>query len=85
MTRKINIELKISKILLALERHFQKNCVYNLCNDPSIISNSALVDFNDKDFDSVRFVKVNSMPAVAEHSTAKYYVDNAISNSVDES
>ena len=54
-------------------------------NDPSIIKNTAHVDFNDKNLDNVRFVKVNSMPAVGEHLTAKYYVDNAISKAIDES
>ena len=62
-----------------------KNYVDNLFNDPSIIKNTAHVDFNDKNLDNVRFVKVNSMTAIGEHLTAKYYVDNAISNSVDES
>ena len=38
-----------------------------------------------KNLDNVRFVKVNSMPAVGEHLTAKYYVDNAISKAIDES
>ena len=54
-------------------------------NDPSIIRNTTHVDFNDKNLHSVRFIKVNSMPAVGEHLSAKYYVDYAISNSVDES
>ena len=62
-----------------------KNYTDNLFNDPSIIKNTAHIDFNDKNLDNVRFVKVNSMPAVGEHLTAKYYVDTAISNSVDES
>ena len=52
--------------------------------DPSIIKNSALVDFNDKNPDNVRLVKINSLPAVREHVTAKFYVDQAISNSVGE-
>ena len=39
---------------------------------------------NDKKFDNVRFDKVNSMPAVGEHLTAKYYVDQLVSDSVDE-
>ena len=43
-----------------------------------MIKNTAHVDFNDKNLDNVRFVKVNSMPAVGEHLTAKHYVDNAI-------
>ena len=61
-----------------------KKYVDNLFNDPSIIKNTAHVDFNDKNLDNVRFVKVNSMPTVGEHLTAKYYVDNAISNRVNE-
>ena len=70
---------------LSIREAASKNYVDNLFNDPSIIKNTAHVDFNDKNLDNVRFVKVNSMPAVGEHLTAKYYVDNAISNSVDES
>ena len=54
-------------------------------NDPSKINNTAHVDFKDKSSKNVGFNKVNSMPAVGEHLTAKYYVDNAISHSVDES
>ena len=53
-------------------------------NDPSIIENTAHVDFNDKNLDNVRFVKVNSMHAVGEHFTAKYYVDDVIFRSVHE-
>ena len=61
-----------------------KQYVDDKFNDPSIIKNTAHVDFNDKNPDNVRFVKVNSMPAVGEHLTAKYYVDNAISDRVNE-
>ena len=52
--------------------------------DSSIIKNTAHVDFNDKNLDNVRFVKVNSMVAVGEHLTAKCYVDNSIANAIDE-
>ena len=48
-------------------------------NGPSIIKNTAHVDFNDQNLDDVRFVKVNSMPAVREHLTPKFYVDQVIS------
>ena len=60
---------------------------YNLrrLNDPSIIKNNTHVDFNEKNLDNVRLVKVNSMPEVGEHLTAKYYDDNASSYRVDES
>ena len=47
-------------------------------SDPSLIKNTAHVDFNDENLDYVRFVKVNSMPAVREHLTPKYYVNQAI-------
>ena len=43
------------------------------------------VDFNDKNLDNVRFINVDSMPAVGEHLTAKYYVYHAIFHSVNES
>ena len=61
-----------------------KNYVRNKFNDPSIIKNNAHVDFIDKNFNNVRFVKVNSMPAVREHFTPKYYVDQALFYKVDE-
>ena len=53
-------------------------------NDLSIIRNTAHVDFNDKNLDNVRFIKVNRFPAIPEHLTAEIYVNQAISCSVDE-
>ena len=47
--------------------------------------NRAHVEFNDKKFKNVRFVRVNSMPAVGENLTAKAYVDQAFSNYIEES
>ena len=61
-----------------------KNYVDKKLNDPSIIENTAHVDFNDKNLDNVRFVKVNSMPAVREHLTPRHYVDQAILYHVNE-
>ena len=52
--------------------------------DPSIIKNTAHVDFKDKNIDNVIFIKVNSMPAVGERLTAKHFDDNAISNAINE-
>ena len=46
-------------------------------DDPSKMKNIALFDFNDKNLENVRFVKVNSMPEVREQLTPKYYVDQA--------
>ena len=62
-----------------------ESCIHSGLNDSSIIRNTAQVDFNEKKLDKVRFGKVNSMPAVGENFTAKYYVDNAIFHSVRES
>ena len=46
--------------------------VDNKFNDPGFIKNTAHVDFNDRNLDNVRFVEINSMPAVREHLTPKY-------------
>ena len=54
-------------------------------NDPSILRNTIYVDFNDKNLDNVRFVKVNCLSAVREHLTPKVFVDEAYSYEVDES
>ena len=58
--------------------------VDNKFNDPSILKNTAHFDFNNKNHDNVRFVKINSLPYVQEHLTSKFYVDEAISHSMDE-
>ena len=54
-------------------------------NDPSILKNTEQYDFKNKDLDNVRFIKVNSFPTLEEHLTPKIYVEQAISNIVDES
>ena len=77
--------IKILPNPISIGEPVSKQYVDNKFNDPSIIKNTTHVDFNDKNLDNVRFVKVNSMPAVGEHLTAKYYVDNAISKAIDES
>ena len=52
--------------------------------DPSKIRNNGNADFKDKNLNKVCFVKVNSMPAIGELLIAKSYVDQVLSNSVDE-
>ena len=47
-------------------------CVDKKFNIANEIKNTAHVEFNDKNHEHVRFVKVNSMPAVGEHFTKKY-------------
>ena len=62
-----------------------KSHVGSRMNDLGTIRNTSQVDFNDKNPDNVRFVEVNSMRAIGEQLTAEFYVDNAKTNSVDES
>ena len=57
----------------------------SILNDPSIIKNTTLVDFRDKILDNVRFVTINSPPAVREHFTPTFYVDEANYHRVHES
>ena len=54
-------------------------------NDPSIIQNTTHVDFYDENVNNVHFIQMNSLATLEEHLTLKYYVENAISYSVDES
>ena len=58
-----------------------KNYVDNLFNDPSIIKNNALIDFNDKNITNGRFIQVIQWPEIDSHLTAKFYVDNSIDES----
>ena len=62
-----------------------KNYVDKKFDDPSIIKNTSHVDFNEKNLDNLKFIKVNSFAAIPEHLTAKIYVDHATSYSVDAS
>ena len=40
-------------------------------NDPSLIRNTAHVEFNEKKLDNVRSVRVNSLPTLRKHFTPK--------------
>ena len=56
----------------------------NLFNDPSILKNSAHIDLNDRNITNARFIQVNQLPQIDSHLTAKLYVDNSISDAIDE-
>ena len=62
-----------------------KNYVDNKFNDPSIVKNTVHVEFNDKSLDNILFVKVNSKPTLEEQLTPKIYVDQTVSDGVDNS
>ena len=61
-----------------------KNYVDNLFNDPSIVKNTEHIDLNDRNITNARFIQVNQLPQIDSHLTAKLYVDNAISDGVNE-
>ena len=63
-----NSSLTASKTIIELPTN---NYVDKKFDDPSIIKNTAHVDFNDKNLYNVRFIKVNSFSAIPEHLTAK--------------
>ena len=62
-----------------------KNYVDNLINDPSIIKNTEHIDLNDRIITNASFIQVNQLPQIDSHLTAKPYLDNAISDAIDES
>ena len=62
-----------------------KKYVDNLFNDSSIVKNNSHIDLTDRIITKARFIQVNQLPRIDSHLTAKLYVDNAISDSVDES
>ena len=75
------------KILPCLQKKIDAVCKFYVDSGvkyPSIIRNTAHVDLNDKNLDNVRFFKANSLPAVREHLTPKFYVDESISHYVKE-
>ena len=64
--------------VISIRETASKNFVDTLFTDPSKIKNTDHVEFNDKNLDNVRFVKVNSLPAVSQYLSPKQYVDDAI-------
>ena len=62
-----------------------KRYVDNLFNDSSIVKNNAHIDLNDRNITNCRILSVNQLPQIDSHLTAKLYVDNAISDGVNES
>ena len=48
------------------------------------MKNTAHIDLNDRIDSNARFIQVNQLPQNDSHLTAKLYVDNAISDAIDE-
>ena len=70
---------------ISIREAASKNYVDNKFNDPSILKNTEHIDLNDRNFTNARFIQVNQLPQIDSHLTAKLYVDNAISDGVNES
>ena len=70
---------------ISIREACNKNYVDNKYKDPSIIKNTEHIDLNDRNITNARFIQVNQLPQIDSHLTAKLYVDNAISDSIDES
>ena len=62
-----------------------KSYVDSLFNDSSLLKNTEHIDLNDRNITNARFIQVNQLPQIDSHLTAKLYVDNAISDGVNES
>ena len=48
------------------------------------MKNTAHIDLNDRNITNARFIQDNQLPQIDSHLTAKFYVDNAISDRVNE-
>ena len=62
-----------------------KKYVDNLFNDSSLLKNTEHIDLNDRNITNARFIQFNQLPQIDSHLTAKLYVDNAITDGVNES
>ena len=69
---------------ISMREPASKNYVDNLFNDPSIVKNIEHIDLNDRNITNARFIQVNQLPQIDSHLTAKLYVDNAISDGINE-
>ena len=70
---------------ISIRKAASKNYVDNKFIDPSIIKNIAHIDLNGRIITNAQFIKVNQLPQIDSHLTAKLNVDNAISDATDES
>ena len=66
---------------ISIREAASKNYVDNLFNDPSIVKNTEHIDLNYRNITNARFIKVNQLPQIDSHLTAKLYVDTEIDQS----
>ena len=80
----IKNQIRIKKLPdpISIREAASKKYVNKKFNDASVIKNTTQTDFNDKNHNNVRFIKLSSFTAIPEHLTSKMYVDQAISHYV---
>ena len=66
---------------ISIREACSKNYVDNLFNDPSIVTNNAHIDLNDRNITNARFIKRNQWPQIDSHLTPRLLVTNAIDES----
>ena len=75
--------IKNSTIPVNIKEAASKKYVNNKFNDPSIKKNTEHFDLNDRNITNSRFIQVNQLPQIDSY-LKKLYVDNAISNAIEE-
>ena len=70
---------------ISIQEAASKKYVDNKFNDSSIIKNTEYIDLNDRNNTNARFIQVNQLSQIDSQLTVKRYVDNTISNAIDES
>ena len=56
---------------ISIREAASKNYVDDFFNDPSIVKNTAHIDFNDRNNTDARFIQVNQWPQIDFHSAPK--------------
>ena len=69
--------IKILPDPISIREAASKNYVGTLFNDSSILKNSVHIDLNDRSITNARFIRVNQLPQIDSHLTAKLYVENS--------
>ena len=70
---------------ISIREEVSKTYVDNLFNDSNLLKNTAHIDLKDKNNTNARFIQVNQLPQIDSHLTAELYVNQVISEGVDDS
>ena len=62
-------KIKNLKDPIRIREAASKKFVDTLFNDPNMIKHTSHVEFNDKNLNEIRFIKIKSLPAINQHRT----------------